>query len=70
MSLKLNKIHYFHVKSCYRFLTPPLRPSPILLASSALGVRPAHFIDASAAYGSTFCQPTGHNYVSCEPQGY
>jgi len=31
-------------------MTPPLTPSPIPLASLAFRVRPAHFIDASAAY--------------------
>jgi len=30
---------------------PSSQTLPIPLASSALGVRPAHFVDASAAYG-------------------
>ena len=50
MSLKMNKISLLSDEKLIKVSDPSSQTFPIPLASSALGVRPAHFIDASAAY--------------------
>jgi len=52
MSLKVNKISILPDANLIKVSDPSSKTFPIALASSALGVRPAHFIDASAAYDS------------------
>jgi len=50
MSLKVNNISLLPDEKLIKVYDPSSQTFPIPLASSALGVRPAHFIDASAAY--------------------
>jgi len=50
MSLKVNKISLLPHDKLIKVSDPSSQTFLIPLASSALGVRPAHYIDASAAY--------------------
>jgi len=51
MSLKVNN-SLLPDEKLIKVSDPSSQTFPIPLSSSALGVRPAHFIDASAAYAS------------------
>ena len=54
MSLKINKISLLSDEKLIKFSDPSSQTFPIPIASSALGVRPAHFINASAAYALAY----------------